>query len=52
MDLIISLQPETLIRLNFYFRPLKEKIDLSKPVITTPERKGFTVVELGGMIDD
>lgn len=52
MDLIISPQPDTLIRLNFYFKPIKEKIDILEPVIITPERNGFTVVEWGGMIDN
>ncbi|HLD71945.1 MAG TPA: hypothetical protein VJA23_00010 [Candidatus Nanoarchaeia archaeon] len=52
MNLIIFPQPDTLIRLNFYFKPIKEKIDILEPVITTPERTGFTVVEWGGMIDN
>ena len=50
MDLIISPQPDTVIRLNFYFKPHDEKIDLVEPGIETPQRKGFTVVEWGGII--
>ena len=52
MDLIISPQPDTLIRLNFYFKPLKSKIKINKPQIVTPERNGFTVVEWGGTLDN
>jgi hypothetical protein len=52
MNLIISPQPETLIRLNFYFKPLKEKIELPEPTISTPGRNGFTVVEWGGLLDN
>jgi len=52
MELIVSPQPETMIRLNFYFKPLNEKTDISEPIITTPDRKGFTVVEWGGILDN
>src|SRR3989338_4641822 len=51
MNLIISPQPDTLIRLNFNFKPLKEKIEISEPTIITPKRNGFTVVEWGGRLD-
>jgi hypothetical protein len=50
MNLLISPQPDTVIRLEFYFKPLKEKVSLPEPSIATPERIGFTVVEWGGMI--
>lgn len=50
MDLIVSPQPDTMIRVNFYFVPLNEQISLSEPEIITPERKGFTVVEWGGIL--
>jgi hypothetical protein len=49
MKLKISPEPQTLIRLNFYFKPSIEKRELKKPSISTPERKGFTVVEWGGI---
>ncbi len=52
MNLIISPQPDTLIRLNFYFKSLKDRIDILEPVITTPERLGFTVVEWGGVLNN
>ncbi len=51
MNLKISPQPDTVIRRNFYFKPLQEKTDLKEPIIITPERKGFTVVEWGGIMD-
>jgi len=49
MDLKISPKPDTVIRRNFYFKPLGERIETQEPEIVTPERKGFTVVEWGGM---
>jgi len=50
MKLLINPIPDTLIRLNFYFKPLKEKTEILEPLINTPQRIGFTVVEWGGMI--
>jgi hypothetical protein len=41
-----------MIRLEFYFKPIKSNMKLQEPVITTPERKGFTVVEWGGVLDN
>lgn len=52
MNLLITPTPDTIIRLNFYFKPLNEKINIKEPTIRTPERKGFIVVEWGGMVDD
>ena len=49
MRLVISPEPQTLIRLNFYFKPLNNKPRLKEPVITKKERNGFTVVEWGGI---
>lgn len=50
MALNINPVPDTLIRLEFYFKPLKEFEQISEPVIITPERKGFTAVEWGGIL--
>jgi hypothetical protein len=50
MDLIVSPKPDTVIRLNLFFRAHKEEIDIKEPDIITPERKGFTVVEWGGIL--
>ena len=52
MELLISPEPDTLIRLNFYFKPLEQKINIQEPIINTPQRIGFTVVEWGGMVDN
>jgi len=52
MNLIITPQPDTLIRLNFYFKSLKYKIEISEPQIVTPERNGFVAVEWGGVLDN
>lgn len=52
MDLLINPEPDTLIRLDFYFKPLKDKIEISEPQIVTPERNGFVAVEWGGVLDN
>lgn len=51
MNLVIDPKPMTVIRRNFYFKPLESQITLERPNIITPERKGFTVVEWGGLLD-
>lgn len=43
-------KPDTLIRVRLYFEALKTKTVVKEPVIETPERNGFTVVEWGGMV--
>lgn len=52
MNLIINPKPDTMIRLNFYFKPHSNKIEIEEPTIETPERIGFTVVEWGGLLDN
>ena len=49
MDLIITPKPETILRLNFYFKPVSIKSELTAPEIKKVERKGFTVIEWGGI---
>ncbi len=51
MNLVIDPKPMTIIRRNFYFKPLESQIILWQPNIITPERKGFTVIEWGGLLD-
>lgn len=51
MNLEIDPKPTTIIRRNFYFKPHELQISLEQPNIITPERKGFTVVEWGGLLD-
>jgi hypothetical protein len=49
MKLAVSPEPESIIRLNFYFKPLFENHEIKNPSITKFERNGFTVVEWGGI---
>lgn len=50
MDLIITPKPDTEIRLMFYFKGIDEPHNIEEPVIKTPTRNGFTVVEWGGTL--
>lgn len=45
----ISPKPQTVIRVGLYFEPLTQKIDVSEPKFSDTTRKGFTVVEWGGL---
>lgn len=49
MQLKIDPKPDTVIRRNFIFKPLEEKIEIEEPNIATPVRNGFTVIEWGGV---
>ncbi len=52
LQIKINPEPDTFIRIIFYFKPgfgIPEA--LKEPVIKTPERKGFTVVEWGGIME-
>lgn len=49
MDLVIEPKPESLLRLNFFFKPLSSRKELKTPTIKEFTRKGFTVVEWGGI---
>lgn len=51
MNLIIEPKPDTLIRVNFYFKPIAKITNLPTPPIVTPIRSGFTVVEWGGILE-
>jgi len=51
MNLIIKPEPDTKIRINFLFKPLKKSYKIENPKITTPIRNGFTVVEWGGILN-
>jgi len=52
MQLIIDPTPDTIIRIQFYFRPIKELKEIQNPIIIKSTRKGFTVVEWGGILDN
>jgi len=49
MKLKISPEPQTVLRLNFYFKPLSVKKEIKSPEIKKIDRKGFTVIEWGGI---
>lgn len=50
MKLIVTPEPDTLIRLNFYFKGHDKFLVLDTPTIITPKREGFVVVEWGGIL--
>lgn len=49
-SLSINPKPDTIIRVLMDYRGLNEYINIKEQKIITPERKGFVVVEWGGMI--
>jgi len=51
MTLEIDPQPDTIIRLIFCFSPLSQATYIDEPEVVTPIRKGFTVVEWGGILE-
>ncbi|HVZ67593.1 MAG TPA: hypothetical protein VG917_05040 [Patescibacteria group bacterium] len=48
-SLSIYPKPDTIIRVGLYFETLKSKINIPTPNLSSPARKGFTVVEWGGI---
>lgn len=48
--LTIYPEPDTIIRILMDFTPLEKPIEVEGYEIKTPERKGFTVIEWGGVI--
>lgn len=50
--LSVSPAPTTMLRVALSFRKLKSYVPLHPPVLTTPVRRGFTVVEWGGQVND
>jgi len=48
--MVITPIPDTIVRRILYFIPLKEAKRYTPPEIQTPRRKGFTVVEWGGVL--
>jgi len=52
-DTLISRYPDTLIRLRAYFKPLEEWVEIIPQALSSPPvRKGFTLVEWGGILDE
>lgn len=52
LKLIITPQPQTVIRVILYFEAVDNYRDIRPPRLQHPERKGFTVVEWGGIFKD
>lgn len=48
MPLDISPNPDTLIRVLMEFKPIDKKVHIKNQTLSSPTRKGFTVVEWGG----
>jgi len=48
--LTISPKQDMTIRVSLYFEALKNPRAVTQPIIVTPTRNGFTVVEWGGMV--
>ena len=49
MPLEINPKPNTLIRVMMEYKPSNKYVKLPEQKIITPERKGFVVVEWGGI---
>ncbi len=47
--ILVQPQPQTTIRVTLYFQALDTKVTVAEPTIQTPQRRGFTVVEWGGI---
>ena len=50
LPLIIHPSPTTMIRVILYFEGIEVPESLTAPIISPPSRKGFTVVEWGGIL--
>ena len=48
MPLEFSTKPDTVIRVLMQYKALDSEIEVKEQQLSTPERKGFTVVEWGG----
>jgi len=52
MQILISPKPDTMIRVILHFKPVDKYEKIKNPKIINIQRKGFTVVEWGGIIAD
>lgn len=48
--LVVTPPPDTSIRFSLYFEKMDKPKQVEEPLIITPERRGFTLVDWGGMI--
>lgn len=52
MALTITPKPDAVLRLNFYFTPLKQTVKIKEPTVKPFIRKGFSAVEWGGVLNN
>jgi len=52
MQLLISPKPDTMIRVILHFKPVDKYEKIKNPKLIHIQRKGFTVVEWGGITTD
>lgn len=52
MALTITPKPDAILRLNFYFTPMKQAVTIKEPPIKPFIRKGFIAVEWGGILNN
>lgn len=52
MALTITPKPDAVLRLNFYFTPLKQAVTIKEPPLKPFIRKGFSAVEWGGILNN
>ena len=50
MPLLVSPNPDSIIRVMMDYKPLDERIDVQEQILNTPERVGFVLVEWGGSL--
>ncbi len=48
--LVVTPNPDTSIRFSLFFEAIDQPITVEQPEIITPQRKGFTLVDWGGMV--
>lgn len=48
--LVVTPSPDTSIRFSLYFEPIDAPRIVQEPEIKTPQRRGFTLVDWGGMV--
>ena len=46
----VNPKPDSIIRVRLYFEALDKKISVKEPLIITPQREGYTLVEWGGLV--
>ena len=50
MPLSVEPKPDTIIRINMEYKPLKQKIEVKEQELIKQQRQGYTLVEWGGTI--